>query len=182
MTENPPGPGFWQTGTGVLTAVAGLLTAVGGLLALFIQLGIIGSGEPAPAPAAQPTGPSASSGPATAAAPVGKPWTQAQAKWTLNNGGIKTTRAETVRFCISAGAGVNIDDSQDVAFEKMMSIEITRSDVALSAGGRADVHITLVGGKPIDGTITAGCDFIGFDDVGRFNYYPDKLAKIEFIR
>jgi hypothetical protein len=91
-------------------------------------------------------------------------------------------RAETVRFCFSGGAGVNLNDSQDIAFEKMSSIEVLKSDVALSPGGKATVRVHLTSGSAREGTITSGCDFLAQAEEGRYSLYPDRLAKIEFQR
>jgi serine/threonine-protein kinase len=64
----------------------------------------------------------------------------------------------------------------------MTLLEVLRSDVALSPGGRADVRITLTDGKVLTGTIDAGCDFIMQAEAGRVSLYPDKVKKIEFQR
>ncbi|KDN24151.1 hypothetical protein [Amycolatopsis rifamycinica] len=90
--------------------------------------------------------------------------------------------SSTVRFCIGAGTGINLNDSLDVAFEKMSGLEIARSDPALSAGGKATVKVHLTSGKDLSGTITSGCDFFAQTDVGRYSLYPDRLVKIEFRR
>ena len=85
-------------------------------------------------------------------------------------------------FCINSGGGLFVDKRQNVPFENMKSIDILRSDVALSFGGTADVRIVLVSGATLTGTIDAGCDFIGNPDTGRVDLYPDHMRRIEFIR
>lgn len=44
--------GFWETGSGILTALAGIITAVTGLLVALHQLGVLGAGEAPPREAA----------------------------------------------------------------------------------------------------------------------------------
>jgi hypothetical protein len=95
--------------------------------------------------------------------------------------GTKTTvRGETVRYCISAGAGVGLSTGQDVAFEKMRSVEVLRSDEQFAPNGKADVVITLMDGQELRGGIGSGCDFFGFNDVGRFSIYPQKMKRLDF--
>lgn len=176
---------FWKTVPGVLTAVAAVITAVGGLLAILFQVGVLGGGDepPAAASSSAPTSaPAATSPAAGTTAQGGKPWNEATAVITPKEGDPVEAPASTVRFCISAGMGINLNDSLDVAFEKMSGLEISRSDPALSAGGKATVKVHLTTGKDVSGTITSGCDFFAQTDVGRYSLYPDRLAKIEFRR
>ncbi|WP_206796697.1 hypothetical protein [Amycolatopsis sp. MtRt-6] len=175
---------FWKTAPGVLTAVAGVITAVGGLLAILFQVGVLG-GADKPPPAASsgsPTSAVASSTAADTAGQGGKPWNEATAVITPKEGDPVEAPASTVRFCIGAGMGINLNDSLDVAFEKMSGLEVLRSDPALSAGGKATVKVHLTTGKDVSGTITSGCDFFAQTDIGRYSLYPDRLAKIEFRR
>jgi hypothetical protein len=168
---------FWKTAPGVLTAIAGVITAVGGLLAILVQAGIIGGAGKTTSP--QTTGSSVVG--SSAAAPSSPSVGEATAVITPKEGQPVMAPARTLRFCISAGTGITLNDSQDIAFEKMSSLVIVKSDVALSPGGTATVHIVLAGGAPaLDGTITSGCDFFAQTDLGRYSIYPDKLAKIEF--
>jgi hypothetical protein len=184
MSDQPPRTkGFWQTVPGILTGIAGMLTAIGGLLAILVQVGVIGgsSNAPQPGPVANATAPrSVSQTPAASPAAVG--WANAIAIMTANDGTEYRSRAETFRYCVSAGAGVYFNNAQNIAFEKMTLLEVLRSDVALSPGGRADVRITLTTGAVMTGTIDAGCDFIMQADAGRVDLYPDKVKKIEFTR
>jgi hypothetical protein len=178
--------GFWRTAPGVLTAVAALITAVGGLLAVLLQLGII-SASPKPA-AVSSQGQSAfaasSSHSATPdSSASGGSWSDAVAVWTTTEGKKITVPAHTMAFCINEGTGLLLDQSQNIAFEKMSKIEILSADTALaSPNGVAKLHITLTSGEIVDGNITANCDFIGFPAAGRINLYPDHLKMIEFIR
>ncbi len=186
MSDQPPrARGFWQTALGALTGIAALLTAIGGLLAVLFQLGVLGgsSSTPPPGPVANPATTVPSSVSQTSAAPpAAGGWANAIALMTANDGTQYRSRAETFRYCVSAGAGVYFNNAQNIAFEKMTVLEVLRSDVALSSGGRADVRITLTTGTIMTGTIDAGCDFIMQTDAGRVNLYPDKVKKIEFQR
>jgi hypothetical protein len=185
-----PTKGFWQTVPGLLTGTAAVLTAIGGLLAVLFQMGVLGAADSAPPQASDTTTPSiiattASPVTATASADASSAaggWESATAIMTANNGKKYTSRADTFRYCVSAGAGVYFDNAQNIAFENMVTLEVLRSDVALSTGGRADVRITLTSGKVLTGTIDAGCDFIMQAEAGRVNLYPDKVKKIEFVR
>jgi hypothetical protein len=182
--------GFWQTVPGILTAFAAVVTAVGGLLAVLLQLGIIG-GSPKPAavsgqgPQATESTSAGSSSPsaATGSSVSGRPWSDAVAVWTTTDGRKITVPAPTMAFCINEGTGLLLDQSQNIAFEKMSKIEILSADTALaSPNGVAKLHITLISGESVDGNITANCDFIGFPAAGRINLYPDHLKMIEIIR
>jgi len=192
-----PTKGFWQTVPGLLTGTAAVLTAIGGLLAVLFQMGVLGAADSAPplasvtatqsiiattdSPVAATESPVTATASADASSAAGG-WESATAIMTANNGKKYTSRAETFRYCVSAGAGVYFDNAQNIAFEKMVSLEVLRSDVALSTGGRADVRITLTSGTVLTGTIDAGCDFIMQAEAGRVNLYPDKVKKIEFVR
>lgn len=176
--------GFWRSVPGVLTVAAGLITAIGGILAILLQVGVIG-GDERPAPPAQaPPGSTASVGePAPEAAGGGGPWSDAVAVFTGTDGTTIQARAETVRYCISAGTAVSLDDVQDVPFEQMTSLEVVRADDQFASGGRADVVIELVDGQRLEGTIGSGCDFFGFNDLGRVGpFYPQVLRRIDFQR
>lgn len=187
-------PSFWQTLPGLITAFAGLLTAVGGLIVVLMQLGVVGKAEPQPTSGETPGavqslargipagGPgsqgavssTASSGPAS--------WLQIRAVWTPRSGPQRITQASTVRYCISVGGGITLDDTQDIPFEKMKKLTVVGTPPPASTpGGRADLRIDLVNGRAVTGTMAVGCDFIGYDDVGRFSYYPDQLRSIEFL-
>jgi hypothetical protein len=183
MAEGEGSNSFWKTVPGILTALAAVITAVGGMVAVLFQVGIIGHSPARPPVAAQTqVAPSAPTSVATTGAPTGKPWTDAEAVFTDKDGTVTRMRAETVRFCISAETGITLNESQNIAFEKMSSIEVLRSDVALSAGGRATLRVTLSSGSTLEGSISSDCDFFGQTDVGRYSLYPDKLLKIEFMR
>ncbi|MGH3914059.1 MAG: hypothetical protein ACRDTC_11740 [Pseudonocardiaceae bacterium] len=186
MGEGLRSQGFWQTIPGILTGVAAVLTAVGGLLAILFQAGIIGGdGSPAPLPEASAAQSHTTPGGAfntTTKAAAGKPWEEVEAVFTAKDGTVISGRAETVRYCISAGQGIGLNDTQEIPFEKMTSLEVLRSDDQFAPSGKATVVVTTVSGQTLQGTIGAGCDFFAFNDLGRFSLYPQKLSGIEFRR
>ena len=188
-------PSFWQTLPGLITAFAGLLTAVGGLIVVLMQLGVIGKAEPQPTPGGTPAvvqspgrtvaaGGASSQGLGSDSSVSSNPasWEAIRARWTPTSGPQRLTQASTVRYCISTGDGIKLDDTQDVPFEQMRKLTIVGTPPpALTPGGRANLRIDLVNGRTITGTMKVDCDFIGYDDVGRFSYYPDRLRSIEFL-
>jgi hypothetical protein len=181
MTDQPKQRGFWQSLPGVLTAVAALITAVGGILALLLQVGLIG-GDDDTSTRTQPATVQQQPTQSPAGATGGSGWEKAEAVWTTTAGETIRMPARTMGFCINSGGGVFFNENQNIAFEKMVSIEVVRSDVALSFKGRADVRIKLLAGELLTGTIDAGCMFIGNPDRGRVESYPDRIKKIEFVR
>jgi hypothetical protein len=174
---------WWQGLTGIVTAVAALLTAVGGMLAILFQYGVLGGAEEdAVGSGSGPstsTGSTAEPGPVTSG-PAGKPWSEVAAVFTATDGSQTTVRAATVRYCIGAGAGLGLSTGQDVAFEKMRSVVVTRSDELFTPDGEAEVVITLVAGQQLRGGIGSNCDLFGSNDAGRFSLYPQKLKRIDF--
>ena len=188
-------PSFWQTLPGLITAFAGLLTAVGGLIVVLMQLGVIGKAEPQPTSSAtsvavQSSGRSIAAGgsggqspePNSSVSSNPASWDEIRAWWTPRSGPQRITPASTVRYCLSVGDGIRVDDTQDIPFEKMRKLTIVGTPPpALTPGGRANLRIDLVNGRTITGTMKVDCDFIGYDDVGRFSYYPDRLRSIEFL-
>ncbi|HEV7828186.1 MAG TPA: hypothetical protein VGP04_04905 [Pseudonocardiaceae bacterium] len=176
---------FWATFPGILTALAAVITAIGGVIAMLFQAGIIGGahqGTPPPTATQAKVGSLPTTSASAGSVPGEKPWRDVEAVITAEDGTVTKMRAETVRFCISAGTGINLNDSQDIAFEKISRIDVLRSDVALSPGGKAALRVGLDSGSTLEGTITSGCDFFGQTEVGRYSLYPDKLLKIEFLR
>jgi serine/threonine-protein kinase len=168
---------------------------VGGLIVVLVQLGVIGKAEPQPVSSQTPvvvqssgrTGEAdgaGSQGPGSNPSVSSKPasWEEIRARWTPTSGPQRVTPASTVRYCISVGEGIKLDDTQDVPFEKMRKLTIVGTPPpALTPGGHANLRIDLVSGRTITGTIDVNCDFIGNDDIGRFSYYPDRLRSIEFL-
>jgi hypothetical protein len=168
---------------------------VGGLIVVLMQLGVIGKTGPQPTSSETPrvvqspgrtvaAGNAASQGPTSDSSVGSNPasWGAIRARWTPTSGPPRVTQASTVRYCISVGDGIELDDTQDIPFEKMRKLTIVGTPPpALTPGGRANLRIDLVSGRTVSGTMKVDCDFIGYDDVGRFSYYPDHLRSIEFL-
>ncbi len=131
-----------------------------------------------------PTVPSASNGASSGTSGTSgtKPWAEANAVLTATDGVATSVRAETLSYCISVGHGITLSSGQDIAFEKMKSIEVLRSDDQFAPNGKADVIVTLLGGQTARGGIGSGCDFFGTNDLGRFSIYPQRLKRIDFQR
>jgi serine/threonine-protein kinase len=181
MADETTAKHWWQGLAGVVTAVAALLTAVGGMLAILFQYGVLGGADAPEDASGSGASTSSAAGPdSPTSAPAGKPWSEVAAVFTAQDGTRTTVRAATVRYCISAGAGLVLSTGQDVAFEKMRSVEVLRSDEQFAPEGKADVVITLVGGQQVRGGIGSGCDLFGFNDAGRYSLYPQKLKRIDF--
>lgn len=180
---------FWKSLPGALTALAAVITAIGGTIAILLQVGLIGGTDKTPE---QPTvtsnsvvaGATSTPTPAgTATAAVGgKAWSEVEAVITTTDGRETRMRAELLRYCFSGGAGMYVNENQNIAFEKMKRIDVLRSDVALSVGGRATIRMEFVDDTSMEATISSGCQFMGESSLGRFESYSDRLKSIEFKR
>jgi hypothetical protein len=109
-------------------------------------------------------------------------WSSIRAVFTDDKGHQTEVPANTVRYCINEGTGVQLNGSQDIPFEKMTSLEVTHADKLFAPDGKATVHIVLATGAPLDGTVGGNCDFFGTNDIGRFSLYPQQLKRIDFQR
>ncbi len=112
--------------------------------------------------------------------PSGTPWSEVVAEFTAGDGTKTRMPADTVRYCINEGAGINLNESQDIPFEKMRSLEVLRSDKLFTPEGKATVRVTLVSGETLTGTVGGNCDFFGTNDLGRYSLYPQRLKRIDF--
>jgi len=187
MTDEPEKKQHWWQGLpGVITAVAALLTAVGGVLALLFQYGVLGGGDEQSSGNVLPTSSQSGTSSSTRASSNvanGKSWSDATATFITNDGTMTEVRAETVRYCISAGAAtVDLSNGQSVPFEKMTSLAVERSDDQFAPDGKADLIVSLVDGRSVKGAVGSGCDFFGHNDLGRYSVYPHRLHRIDFQR
>ncbi|WP_131771134.1 serine/threonine-protein kinase [Candidatus Protofrankia californiensis] len=141
------------------------------------------AGSPSPAvPSASSSASSGASGTSGTSGTTSKLWAEANAVLTAIDGVATSVRAETLSYCISVGHGITLSSGQDIAFEKMRSIEVLRSDDQFAPNGKADVVVTLLSGGTARGGIGSGCDFFGTNDLGRFSIYPQRLKRIDFQR
>ena len=188
MPDDPRSPSWWQTLPGVLTATAAILTAVTGLLAILFQYGIIGgkpNAVPSPAAPVHSPGtktPEAASVPATPAPAGIKPWSTSDVVITTRDGVTTTLRAETLSNCISPSHELTTGSGQDIPFEKMKSVEVLRADPVHAPNAKATIVITLLDGRKIEDRVNASCDIFGYNDLGRFTTYFDKLKRVDFQR
>jgi hypothetical protein len=191
MTESPRPPSWWLTLPGVLTALAALITAITGLAALLFQSGILGGKavpnhvpEPAPAVVATPApvGPDASTSPAPQAQTAGRSWSDAVTV-VLDRDGVTTRlRADSFSNCISVNHEISLEAGQSIPFERISSLEVLHADDHTSPNARAQLKIQLLDGTDVLGTVDAGCDLFGYNDVGRFTTYYDRVRRIQFER
>ena len=91
-------------------------------------------------------------------------------------------RADTLSNCISVNPTLTLANGQDVPFERMKSFEVLRADPAGPPGAKAELVITLVDGKVIKDEVAANCDVFGYNDVGRFTTYFQKMKRVDFLR
>src|SRR5688500_14980679 len=100
MTET--GKSFWQTTTGMITAIAALITAIGGVLGILVQNDIIGRASDArPAEAITARGGGNSHAPRDGTGPPTNtstliPWDRATATLVRKDGTSATVKAPTV--------------------------------------------------------------------------------------
>lgn len=186
MTEPQKSSSWWQTVPGVLTALAALITALSGLVALLFQYGVLGSkNEPSPPPAASSPVSTQPAAVANASLPMpagGKAWADAEAVVLSREGTTTRLRANTLSNCISVDHELTLENGQAIPFEAMSGFEVLRSDVHTQLEARAKVRVTLLAGGTLEGTVKADCDLFGYNDVGRFTTYFDRLQSIRFER
>lgn len=195
--------GFWHTVPGILTALAGLLTAVTGLYIAVVQnrsdqtsapprqaenAAVTRPVPPGGAPVAGGgVAPGTRAGEESTGGPVGgavtrKPWAESDAVLTAADGSQTTVRADSLCYCISVTHALTLGSGQTIPFERMRAIEFVRSDPMGAANAQASLLITLLDGRTLTGTIGANCDFFGYNDLGRFSLYPERLRRIDFNR
>jgi serine/threonine-protein kinase len=205
MVNDEPRRSFWHTLPGILTATAGLLTAVTGLYIAVVQnrgdeadasppafvdgAAPQSSGQPAANSGAGPAVPARSAGTPTpgnaesAAAAAGpKPWAESDAVLTLADGSQTTVRAESLSNCISVNHSVTLANGQNIAFERMRSIEVVRSDAAGSPNARATIVVTLLDGRAVNGAMDSNCGWFGYNDIGRFDVNVERIRRVDFTR
>jgi len=188
MADDPRSQSWWQTLPGILTATAAILTAVSGLLAILFQNGVIGGKHDAAPPSATTVHSPASSSPGTASSASTqapgtlKPWSKSDVVITTNEGVSSTLRAESLSNCISVNHALTTGSGQDIPFEKMRRFEVLRADAVDAPNAKATVLITLLDGTKIEDVVTAGCDIFGYNDVGRFTTYFQRLKRVDFQR
>lgn len=188
MTDPQKSSSWWQTLPGVLTALAALITALGGVAALLFQYGILGSqSEPGPGHPSATSAPLAMQPANTANAPLpmpvsGKVWADAEAVVLTREGATTRLRANSLSNCISVDHELTLENGQAVPFEAMSGFEVLHSDGHTQPEARAKVRVALLAGGTLEGTVKAGCDLFGYNDVGRFTTYFDRLQSVRFAR
>jgi hypothetical protein len=192
MTDPQKSSSWWQTVPGVLTALAALITALSGLAALLFQYGVLGS-KNEPSSSHSPSPPIAASAPVStqpasaANAPLpgpagGKAWADTEAVVLTREGATTRLRANSLSNCISVDHELTLENGQAIPFEAMAAFEVLRSDDHTQQGARAKVRVTLTAGGTMEGTVKADCDLFGYNDMGRFTTYFDRIQSVRFER
>jgi hypothetical protein len=180
--------GFWTSLPGILTGVAALITAVGGLTLGLYQSGVLGAkhGDAGPA-----TKSGISSEKASTETPTGQPQSpnanpvrsnqgegRASVVVTARDGSETTLFADNFRQTAQYDAQLHLLSGQAIAFDNIHSIEISKS-----FSDHAQVNVTLVDGRTIEGSLGAGSSIYGFggeNELGNFSITVDHLKRIVF--
>ena len=111
-----------------------------------------------------------------------RPWGDAQALLTLNDGRVVEVRAETFSNCISVAHGLTLESGQSVEFEQLKGFDVLRADPWSAPNAKAKLRITFLNGKTAEDSVAANCDLFGYNDLGRFTTFFEKLKRVEFQR
>lgn len=185
MSDKQNGKSFWTTFPGILTGFAALLTAIAGIITALYGAGLLQILIPASA-TASPTAISAR--PATTAiplktvlpssspqAPSYKTLSESRAIITDRNGRQTTVPADTLRYCISTGTSIYLENGYTIELDNIKRIDSVRA-----SGGKALFSITLLDNSIIEGE--AGCSFFGQTAAGRFELPVEQIRSIEILR
>ncbi len=189
---NPKKPtSWWQTLPGVLTALAAVITAISGLVAILFQNGVLGSKSETNR-SIQQVSPVANAQTSTDSTLVAntlprslvssKSWNDADAIIFTRDGVITRIRANSLSNCISVNHELALEGGQSIPFERMSSFDVLHSDGNTTPNAKAKVNITLLDGSKLVGIVDATCDLFGYNDVGRFATYYDRIQSVHFER
>jgi serine/threonine-protein kinase len=64
----------------------------------------------------------------------------------------------------------------------MRGFEVLRVDPPGAPNGLARLRIALNSGETLEGSVGAGCDVFGYNDIGRFSKYLHDVARVDFVR
>lgn len=188
MSEEEKDRSWWQTLPGIITALAALITAVGGVLGLLLGTGVIGgSDEPTTTqqePRIQTTdsvGTKQERKTETTAATTAEavePWSDVEAVFHTTDGETRVD-ADSLAYCLTNGHGLPLTNGQGIPFEKIRTMKVIRSDEQFKPNGEADLELTFTDGTTMEGSVGSGCPFIGHNDLGRLEVYPQKVKLLE---
>jgi len=190
MNEQQKPTNWWQTLPGVLTAIAAVITAISGLVALLFQNGVLGgkadskiAAQTTPQVVAHSNAENrsiAASAEHAATRTTARPWSEAEAVLLSRDGATTRVRAASFSNCISVDHEISLDDGQSIPFEKLASFEVIQADDHTAPNPKAKLKLTLPDGAQVSGTVDAGCDLFGYNDLGRFSTYFDHLQSVRF--
>ena len=187
MAESRKSTSWWQTLPGFLTALATILTAITGLAALLFQNGVFGGkgdvavrAQPSPQHYASSVQASERTSPVASRAEPTKSWSDATAVVANQDGTTTRLRAASLSNCISVAHDIQLEAGQSIPFEKMSGIEVLQADDHTSPSPKAKLEVKLLDGTVVSGTVEANCDLFGYNSLGRFATYYDRIRSIHF--
>jgi hypothetical protein len=107
-----------------------------------------------------------------------KPMWESSAIITDRNGTQTTVPADTLRWCISVGESISLDNGYTITLDNIKQVDIVR---AAPAGEKTLFSITLLDDTTIEGEALT-CSFIGQTSVGRFELWTDQIERVEILR
>jgi hypothetical protein len=184
MTET--GKGFWQTTTGMITAIAALITALGGVLGILVQNDIIGRSTDGRAVEAVTRGGGENNQPSAEVRPPSStdtstliPWDSATATLVRKDGTSATVKAPTVGLAC-ATENLVFKNGQRVSLQLVRSIQF---DAVYFENASADGVVTLLDGRDLtDPIYTWNCPVMGTNELGRVEIKLEDIKRINFHR
>lgn len=190
MDDTEEKSGFWTSVPGILTGVATLVTAIGGLTLGLYQYGVLGA-KHGDATSATKSGTSSetasreiSSGQLQHENPAPGASKQSEDRATVvvtaRDGSVTTVFADNFRQTAQYDAQLHLLSGQAIAFDNIRSIEVVRP-----FSDHAEVKISLVDDRIVDGSLGAGSSIYGFsgeNELGTFSIRVDHLKRIVFRR
>jgi hypothetical protein len=182
MTDT--GKNFWQTTTGMITAIAALITALGGVLGILVQNDIIGGPTrreevvtPGGGDNKTPSAGGTRGSPSDTATLI--PWDKATATLVRKDGTSATVKAPTVGLACATET-LAFKNGQHVSLQRVRSIQF---DAVFTETSSADGVVTLLDGRELTDPIhTWNCPVTGTNELGQVAIKPEDIRRIDFHR
>ena len=107
-----------------------------------------------------------------------KPMWESSAIITDLNDTQTTVPADSLRWCISVGEAISLENGYTIALDSIKRIDIIR---AAPAGGKTLFSITLLDDTKIEGEALT-CSFLGQTSLGRFELWTNQIQSVEILR